>query len=57
MTLPFPKNAEKSAQVGMFQKGRPSASSLTAPDETPNITQLKFPNGIQYKRAMQRCPT
>ena len=39
----------------MFQKGGPSATSFTAPKESLIITQLKFPNGIQYKRATQRC--
>ena len=31
------------------KRGESSASSLTAPDEPPGITQLKFPNDIQYK--------
>ena len=39
----------------MFQKGRPSASSLTTPKGPFIITQLKLPIGIQYTRATQRC--
>ena len=35
---------------------RPTASSFTAPDVPPSITQLKFPIGMQYKRASTiRC--
>ena len=40
--------------MALPNKWRPTARSLTAPDEPPGKTQLKFPNGIQYKRAMQR---
>ncbi len=46
MTLPFPKNAERPAQAGMFHKGWPIDCLFTAPGEPPGITQLKIPNDI-----------
>ena len=39
----------------MFQKARPSASTLPTPKKPLIITQLKLPNGIQYTSATQRC--